>query len=252
VRILTISTYDRPRYLAETLTHLAKNRLDGWEVFFGVEPGGRADEVVKICEAAPFPRHIHLNKTQLGAGANKHATISRAFDAGAEAVMSIPDDVALSPDATTMADWFFGLPPKYECLSLCQYQHWGMNDPTRPAAVLESGVVGGTWSPVLEAASHPFSGFGLCITRQRWRSFFQKNWIDDSGKLSFDANLVQEMAKHPDRRVLVPAFSRAKHIGYESSIHPEWNIVYEGTRNDPFYEGPVGLKYRISQYVAKK
>lgn len=103
--ILTMTAYNRPRFLAVVLDSLA--RCDGVEscrLFASVEPG--CPETVALLEAfTGCETSVRVNEQRVGIKENMRLALARGFDEGAGFVCHLEDDFVLAPDAIRYMRW---------------------------------------------------------------------------------------------------------------------------------------------------
>jgi hypothetical protein len=199
MKTVTLVAYRRLHYLNRVIESLKKNSLTGYSLFVGVEPDDQS--VVDYCRNLDFmPTTVVVNENRLGVAWNPHATISRAFAAGSSFNVALEDDVVLSPDALSLANWFFALPycEKYFSLNLFNYH----SDAAFPDEVEES---------------NHFVPLGWAVTTRMWHDLVEPGWMCDQRGWDFSVNRILE--SNPGLRLLQPRLARANHIGREDGAH---------------------------------
>jgi hypothetical protein len=204
MKTITLVACDRLNYLSKTIECLKQNRLDGYELFIGVEPEDAA--VVEYCRRLQFmPITLTVNPTRLGVAWNPKATIDRAFDAGSEFNVAIEDDLLLAPDALDLANWFLESHGRhFFSLNLCNYR----SDSSFPSQV--------------ESTDH-FIPLGWAVTREAWQESIRLNWMCDPRGWDFSVNRILETQTR--KRLLQPRLARSNHNGREGGEHctPEFH-----------------------------
>jgi len=244
VKTITITAFERPKYLAQVINSISANNVSGWSMYAGVDPCGKKEqvEIVSILKSIKFmPVHISINPKRIGPTKNGFQVVSRAFGSGSVLNIHMEEDVVLSPDATEMAEWFFRRPDqdRWDALSFLPHPNIGINDPSKPDVVYDLPL---DWSMGAKGDTS-YTSWGFCFTASVWRNLFCKWWTKG---VVWDIGLRSGMRREGKARILGPAISRSNHIGFESSVQPSWNGVYRSTfGNHKIYTGARGLKYVI-------
>lgn len=205
-RTIVLTAHDRPGYLRRTLGALRGNDLGGWTLEAAVEPGNA--HVRALVESfADAPATVTVNPKRLGVRKNPWRALERAFDAGADVVLYVEDDVLVSPDATALATWYAAHPDRDRALALCLLAYG--SDPGRPEDVVE------TSDPVRPPGVAPFPSLGVVFTRSGWARA-RGRWFDDDG---WDRGLGRALAD--GAAIWHPAWSRSTHIGRLAGSHCE-------------------------------
>lgn len=206
---MTMTAFRRPDYLDMVLSSLKKNPgLDDYTLNFGVEPGN--SEVISICNNVTFMKSSTLvNQVRLGVLKNPYELLKRTFDAGADGVLYLEDDVVLGPDAVKLSTWYFNQPRRNDFLCMNLYNHDSHAD-ANPASLFSGSK---------------FSALGFALTKEQWKNYFEPSWTKDSRGWDFSiTNLIST-----GLRVLQPRISRSHHIGRAGGVH------YLPSRDDKFY-----------------
>lgn len=207
--VVTMTAYNRPGYLSESLASWAKaDGIKDVRFLINVEPGNPG--VLKVANAAPFPHEVVVNRKRLGVLANPHRALARAFAMGAEFAVLAEDDVQISNDVLT-------------------YMRWAAKRYEKNSNVLLTGAFS-PWGCSTETDIDPMKG--ICSTAAVHRGnltsptpwgIWRKDWpeLRDSWDLTyahggFDHRI---QALRGTRDVIRPCSSRSQHIGREGGIH---------------------------------
>jgi hypothetical protein len=197
---VTMTTWNRPRYLERTLAAWAKVRgVEDTRFEFACEPG--CDETISLCEQVSFAeRHVTVNPARLGHPGNVLAAMNRAFTETDYAIQAV-DDFLPSTDLLELHAW---------------HRLWYRDHPT--VLALRSGTdrqqPGGlpaVWRTQLIGILSGFHQHKWNLLASRWDD--QRNydnwwwWVDQAWCIS------------GSWEVLAPAVSRAEDIG-EQGMNP--------------------------------
>lgn len=203
MKTATLITYNRPHYLKRVIESLRKNDTDGWILHIGVEPGCPA--VMKVIEEIDFMRTIvHVNSYRLGIDLNGFTTLMRAFDThGSLFNIYMEEDMELSPDVFSMAEWYRKRTDPYEIEEVGVAFAKGESDPRKPDSL------GYQWS------NDGYFGWGLACTRRQWYDFYMRHWFHWEPWMKgrgWDWH-VGHMVEHESKKLLRPHLNRVRHIG---------------------------------------
>lgn len=210
MKTISITAYNRPEYLRQTLAGLAAAGCKDWHLFASVEPSDKIEEIKKIFnEATGFAsKNITLNTKQKGHRKNQHDALAMAFDAGSTFNLHLDDDLFISPDALALASFYkerFSAKP-LTCGSYGLF-NYNSNAVDAQSIIVRKGT---------------FTGLGWCVFRENWQEIFSPLWFDDSyAKKVFsvithgwDWNIHGYFRTHGIYECF-PALSRTNHAGRE-------------------------------------
>lgn len=235
-KTITITAWNRPAYLRQVLDSLRANDCSGYELFVGVEPSDRAEEIVKIVEAVDWmPRTVIRNPVRLGVRGNPYTLLDRVFSRGSLLNIYLEDDVIVSPDAVRMANWYLETQGEREWLSLnfLNYESY----PGIPCGI---------------RAWQNFNALGMALRPFAWFHWFEPHWLDDEiakrvwkTSTGWDWSITAFLKEHPEVRTLTPHLSRSNHIGREGGVHcqPEFHDLM--FKNLVMNQDPNPGPYRI-------
>jgi hypothetical protein len=226
-KTLTMTAYNRPEYLRQTLEQLRKNDFTDWShIKFGIEPGNV--EVARVAESARefIYAFIRINNGVLGVKNNPFMTLKSVFRPMKKKVTSnlniyLEDDVLFSPDITRLANWYGDLSNKNDYLCMGFFRKDTLED------------VGGV---KVEHNPKMFSALGLVITDYQWDNYFAPNWHKDPRGWDWSMKGFMESS---GLGMLVPMVSRSYHIGRENATH------YVPSQHDSVH---VGVKWNQDPY----
>lgn len=201
MKTISISAYNRPAYLKQTLDSLHRNNLSGYHIFFTLEPGNKAVE--SLCKGFRHEnKDILINKTRLGVEKNINLSIQRAFLSGSDFNVHIEDDVVLSGDAMDLANWFLGLNTRDKYLALGFFNFHSTKERNN-IVIPHDGITSGI-------KNAPFYTLGWACSKFQWDTYISPRWF---GQNSWDYNMASAFLPPHNLRQLIPAISRSKHIG---------------------------------------
>jgi hypothetical protein len=215
MKTITLTTYNRPEYLKETLRSLRSNNTKGYILYVSQEPGNK--ECADLVKAIDFmPVESWVNPFRKGINLNAFTVLSRAFAGGSRFNVHIEDDIVLSPDALDLANWYHDLKDKTNHAGCFFCGPW--SNPAWPTYVHR----------VEPTAVAP--GAGFCITDWQWQSFVRPTWFSDY-TIEWDKALERE-AIAKNMVVLRPRLVRSTSIGAHGMSHA-------GTNDEFFITNPV-------------
>jgi len=198
MKTLSLTAFNRPSYLQKALQSLSRNDLAGYDrLYIGLEPGNA--QVLEICKNINFiDTEIIQNKSVLGVRDNPYSLLKTVFDRGSKLNVYLEDDVLISPDALSLANWYDHLPARDEYLCLSLFRKL---EPLGVALVEESSK---------------FDALGFVLSREQWCKYFEKYWYAQSN--GWDHS-IRGMIKELGVKTLIPGQSRSFHIGREGGVH---------------------------------
>jgi len=208
-KTMTLTVSGRYFYLNRMLESLQKNALEGYHLIVSVEPSGQPCS--KILDRVDFiPKTVIYQPRQLGIRLNPFWVMDHAFSScGSQFNLYLEDDIILSPDAVSMADWFFedflkGGSETAHCgqLVLC------LNLFNRSFVSCQSSEL---------FLTKDFDALGVGITSSCWKRYFNPWWFEEnhsfSGKGHWDHSIRGLLVSDPSLYVVKPHQSRSRHIG---------------------------------------
>lgn len=197
----TITAFNRPHYLQQVLDTIRRNDTSGYTLYCALEPG--RPDVVKMCQEIDWmPCVVVENESRLGVRDNPYNILRYVFEeVGSDFNLYLEDDVAISPDAFDLANWYSTLPTDEArlCLNLFRYD----SDPARKNAVIP--------------LSRNFNAMGIAIRAAEWRDWFSTYWYYDAR--GWDWSIHSLLIENPSLTAFCPAWSRSIHIGREGGMH---------------------------------
>jgi hypothetical protein len=197
---VTMTTWNRPAYLARTLAAWSQVRGVENTVFeFACEPG--CDESIALCEAVNWThRRITVNPVRLGHSANVLAVMNRAFQhPHADYAIQAVDDFLPSTDLLELHQW---------------HRDRYVNDPTVLAFrsgtdKKQEGGLPAVWRTQLIGILSGFHQYKWQMLAARWDEHEQYDnwwwWIDEAWCIG------------GHWEILAPAVSRAEDIGEQGA-----------------------------------
>lgn len=226
----SLTAYNRPHYLRQvvpSINEAARYLDEPLHLFVRVDPSPVTSAVLEELNKIETHLVTTVNPQKLGCAANTKAPIQDAFDAGADFVFHLEDDLVLAPGALHLAAWLRD-----------QYRD--------DSEVLCIGVKSvWTTSPGDENLIRLTEWFG-CHTWGTWRPEWEHNfvpgWEDkregEAGYLGWDVQINNRIMQGLAQTL--PLLSRSQHIGergtfansvsYPPSIAPDWDIATDVTR----------------------
>ncbi len=226
MNFICIPAFNRPDELQRTLQSIPRNK--NWNVYLAVEHNA-PKEVLQVVDQ--FRSRLDIicwkNGFQFGSRLNTFAVCQRAIEQGSEAVLSMDDDITLSPDALDLCEWYlrrrdFLNPETNAGLALCRKD---ANDPNQPVRINKND----TWMGHL--------GQGHFFTREMWFNFVARSfWVYESSHRGGADWAVCAEAVKTGRTLLRPQLARARHagaVGYHGpgiGVFPA--VISDGTCRD--------------------
>ena len=171
IKTITITAHNRPDLLKLVLEDLVRNNLEGWKVFFSVEPTQARDEIISIIDEildGVVPYELILPETKLGVKTNPYKLMSYVYDEiGSDVNIYLEDDIRISPDVTKIADWYMTLPRKsyHEFGGVCLCKFWATDKEYSNTQASEFII-----------DPYNFSALGFIVDRRGWYDQFKSNW----------------------------------------------------------------------------
>lgn len=214
IKTITIPVNNRPHYLKKALLSIVKNDLNGWKIFFSIEPSEYSGIMVNLIKEIIADRtnyQIKSNVKKKGIEKNTYSSLQIAFNAGSKLNIYLEDDIVISPDVTRLADWYCKQNHKgIMCLNLLYGACGGINHISKDF-------------PEYIIKTKQFNSCGFVLSGDQWLTYFKSYWFDYShGFTNKDGNPMLgwdwAVFKHnlkEDRNlfVLQPLLARANHIG---------------------------------------
>ena len=253
MKTITIITNGRD-YLKHVIDSIKKNDLDGYELVIGAEPS--AEKLRKYIESINFIKtHVIWNKTNLGPKVNPLNTINYAFDTlKSEVNIYTEDDELMSPDVTSIANWYNELDNKDDYLMLSFINKLGVLGDGNEILEVEGNLpiirIDKNIGTLVNAPTH-------IISKNSWYNKLKPVWMNpESG---WDGNTKITMQKN-NYTCLVPAFNRGKDIGVigvhgkETSITRMWDKLpwNENLKFSNFYISKFPRNESDMKYIVQK
>jgi len=232
MKSISITAFNRPRYLKKVLQSLSLNNLKGYDkIYCGIEPGN--DEVFEICRKIDFIEPvIILNKTVIGIRRNPYELLNRLFEEGSEFNVYLEDDSELSPDAIELANYHYNNFKNDEYFCCCFHNYQSSKEHK---------------SKLIEKQEFWAIGFSLFATA--WKKWYKSYWFDDHiakefniGGIGWDWSIRASILKHK-KQVLTPMFSRSMHIG-RVGIHSSQEQYINQFSGKPYCKSKIGNFYK--------
>lgn len=210
MKTISITAYNRPRYLRQTLLGLANADCKSWQLFVSIDPSDKTQEIIEcLSEDYGFDNvTMVVNKERKNHRRNQHDAIAMAFNAGSTFNLHLDDDLFISPDALALASFYekrFSAAP-LTCGSYGLF-NYGSDATAAQRIIMRKGT---------------FTGLGWCIFRENWEKIFSPLWFDDSYARNVFSVITYgwDWNIHGYFRVngiyeCFPALSRTNHAGRE-------------------------------------
>jgi len=218
MKTLSMTAYNRPDYLKDTLEDLAKNNITDWHFFISVDPSNKLEEIKQVLDKdyGFVSKTITINEQRKNHRLNQFSAIETAFNAGSTFNCHMDDDLHISPDAIELANYyertFRDKPLTFNSYGLFNYD----SNPNEPSKLLSR--VGS------------FTGLGWNCFRENFESVFRPNWFHDELALKLFGSYgwdwaVAAWCKQNNLSEIFPAFSRTNHRGREcgTCCSHEWH-----------------------------
>jgi len=211
MKTISMTAFNRPAYLKQTLAGLAANNPKEWHIFISIDPSAVTPEIVSICKAAKGFTSVTLNvnATRKDHRRNQHDAIAMAFTAGSTFNLHLDDDLFIGSDALSLASFyeraFSTVPLTFGSYGLFNYA----SDPAKPQSII--------------TRKGTFTGLGWCIFPENWTRYFAPHWFDDTYAKrvwnvltsGWDWNIHGFFREHGIAECF-PALSRTNHAGREN------------------------------------
>lgn len=202
MKTISLTVFNRPDCLRKVLNSLKINDLKSYDkLICAIEPG--CDEVVDICSKIDFiDKDIILNQEILGVRKNPYELLNKLFEDGSEYNVYLEDDSILSPDALTLANFFYDKFKNDEYFACC-FHNYNSNKSQKQKCIAVQEIV----------------AIGFSLFKSAWEKWFKTYWFDDTiaiehniGGIGWDWSIRASMKKHK-KYCLTPCYSRSFHIG---------------------------------------
>jgi hypothetical protein len=208
--VVTMTTYNRPSYLAQVITGLNSNADFGkYDLVASVEPGCDTNLAV-LAGAKCRDKHIHVNHDVLGHNDNTYRALDLGFQLS-NFVILIEDDIVPGPDA------------------LDYFQHCREAYKGDPSVFTVAGCSNRPPEDLGRECDHKigkrpwFACWGWATWQSRWEEI-KETWSEDThdGWDGHIANVVRG-----DRVEVYPLLSRVQNIGAVGGHvpSPEWHVA---------------------------
>jgi hypothetical protein len=238
--IVSLTAYDRPEYLRETMAHLAVAAsvlTEPTVVLAHIEPSDKLDEVLSCLKPYPYV-YCRVNQERLGLQANTLAALTWAWSVAAVAdgiedfVLHLEDDLLISRDGLRLVAWM---------------RDTYRDDPGVMSACLtntgKAEDIGPEFWPLVHETSH-FE----CHTWGTWRPDWEKmlaiwphEWHDHwAARITYEGGMS-------GRHQMIPVLSRSRSIGIRGQhCRPENHVIHNPRVWAEEYEVPLDLDYAES------
>lgn len=205
MKTISMTAYNRPDYLKNTLLDLSKNNNSDWHFFISVDPSDNTDSIKQVLEQnyGFASSTIVINNQRKDHRRNQHDAIAMVFNTGSTFNLHFDDDLFISPDALELANYyektFRNTPLTFGSYGLFNYA----SDPSRPDKLV--------------TREKTFTGLGWCVFKDNWQQLFSPNWFNDNysqrfGHYGWDWNIAGLYTVNNISEIF-PAFSRTNHAG---------------------------------------
>ena len=218
MKTISMTAYNRPDYLKNTLTDLSKNKPKDWHFFISVDPSNRTAEIEQVLQEdyGFASKTIVINSQRKNHRKNQHDAIAMAFGAGSSFNLHFDDDLFIGVDALELASFyertFKDNPLTFNSYGLFNYD----SSPDNPNQLVSR--VG------------TFTGLGWACFRENFEKVFQPNWFyDDLARQYFGSYgwdwAVAAKCKQASLAEIFPSYSRTNHRGREhgTCCSHEWH-----------------------------
>lgn len=219
---IATTAYNRPELLDNLLASIiGADEAGHWKVHVGVDPSTSLQANLDVIER--HRQHLDIevvvNPTALGVRKNPFATIERALEAGADAVLLLEDDLTIARDALMLCRALsssFLHARDVLCANLllttcCSESIYDVAD-ERELPVIAEMVV----------RTRFFSSYGLLFSKAQWSDYFRDNWFNDQPRMEnwvggqatgWDVAMNRLLLTRPGLRVLQSLLPRVNHHG---------------------------------------
>jgi hypothetical protein len=211
---VVMTAYNRPGYLAETLSSWGRVRGSGKCFFdFYIDPSEETERVRNVItggmEVAGNPLHsVHVNPVHLGVLVNPYRAFETTFTESFtekkpdDFVILAEDDFVVGEDTLEYFAWAstrYAKNWRVLAVSATQLEPQGAPDEVLQLAGW-TGWVWGTW-------------------RDRWESLLKPDWAPDYRYGGWDWRIINHWCGDMGMSTVVPALSRSQHIGKHGGAH---------------------------------
>ena len=218
MKTISMTSYNRPNYLKETLEDLEKNNPKDWHFYISIDPSDKTDDIVNIFNKnyGFASTHVVVNAQRKDHRLNQFSAIEMAFNAGSTVNLHMDDDLFISPDALELANYyertFKNNPLTFNSYGLFNYDS---NPEEYSKLITRIGT---------------FTGLGWLTFKENFEKVFKPSWFYDDlalktfGSYGWDWS-VAAWCKQNNLSEIYPAFSRTNHRGREhgTCCSHEWH-----------------------------
>ena len=169
-----------------------------------------------------IPIYFSVNSKQLGVRLNPYDLLNRVFQAGAELVLYLEEDLRLAPDATALAQWYAeNHRHEWMCLSLLS------------GGCGSKGFISDRRYPDILFTSKTFNSLGFAAKRNEWDSHLRPVWLAEELIYDWRAQRVHGWDWSVYLRLIrteclysvQPVTARATHTGRHGGVYctPEFH-----------------------------
>ena len=218
MKTLSMTAYNRPDYLKDTLLDLEKCNPTDWHFFISVDPSNKTEEIQKVLSTnyGFASMTVTINNTRKNHRLNQFSAIAMAFTAGSTFNCHMDDDIFISPDALKLADYyertFKDKPLTFNSYGLFNYD----SNPKEPNKLI--------------TRCGTFTGLGWCCFRENFDNVFKPNWFYDELALKYFNShgwdwAIAACCKKNNLYEIYPSYSRTNHRGRDQGTccSHEWH-----------------------------
>jgi hypothetical protein len=210
MKTISITVHDRPEYLVKFLETLVRNDLDGWHIVVGLEPSSRKSEQLELIARYIPQAEVIQNEKKLGVRINPLSLLKYVFETlESEVNLYLEEDIIVSPDITTLADWYIEL--EEDTLCLC-YNNIGIS--YQDLKNSNAAIIYPNPQCTRTGQGNGFSAYGLVVKREKFLEHMEPYWSHKSG---WDWGVWYHI-QDTGQQVLIPYQTRSDHIG-ERGVH---------------------------------
>ncbi len=222
--MITVTGWQRPQLFRTLLESLAMNDLQGWVMQVQLEPSGLVDQYRAAASEllGATPVHIAVNPKQLGIRLNPYDLLNRVFQAGADLVLYLEEDLQLAPDATALAQWYAeNHRREWMCLSLLS------------GGCGSEGFISDRRYPDILFAGRTFNSLGFAVNRNEWDCYLRPAWLADGPIYDcrvqrvdgWDWSVYLQLIRTRGLYTVQPVTARATHTGRHGGVYctPEFH-----------------------------
>ena len=208
-KTITIIAYNRPHNFECMLKSLSKNNLEGWDILVGLDHSDVIDQQLDLLErfipqAEVFKRDWCDDFPRNSIARNGHDIVMKAFLTGSEYNIYLEEDIRISSDVTSMADWYINLEEETFCLSFTNVGRCYQDLINSDAAIIYPNA-----HCTSSGGGIGFSPMAWCIKRDVFFNEMSPCWFHQQG---WDWGVHHYLVR-TDRRLLIPYQTRVDHLG---------------------------------------